>query len=122
MYFRNFHNLSIDYGDGKLKVGNSMVTQHTAYLDQNNFSASNCFHQFLISEKKSCKICVQNVNNPSKIDERIKNSDREFLLFCIESCRILLSKFIYSERAKKFCEISTFLLSYVVPVKSKVEI
>ena len=31
-------------------------------------------------------------------------------------------KFIYSEKATKFCEISTFLLFYVVPVKSKVEI
>ena len=26
---------------------------------------------------------------------------------------------IYSEKATKFCEISTLLLSYVVPVKSK---
>ena len=31
-------------------------------------------------------------------------------------------KFIYSEKATKFCEISTLLLSYVVPVKSKVNI
>ena len=31
-------------------------------------------------------------------------------------------KFIYSEKATKFCEISTLLLFYVVPVKSKVEI
>ena len=31
-------------------------------------------------------------------------------------------KFIYSEKATKFCEISTLLLSYVVPVKFKVEI
>ena len=31
-------------------------------------------------------------------------------------------KFIYSEKATKFCEIFTLLLSYVVPVKSKVEI
>ena len=31
-------------------------------------------------------------------------------------------KFIYSEKATKFCEISTLLLSYVVPVKSKVYI
>ena len=31
-------------------------------------------------------------------------------------------KFIYSEKATKFCEISTLLLSYVVPVKSRVEI
>ena len=30
--------------------------------------------------------------------------------------------FIYSEKAKKFCEISTLLLSYLVPVKSKVKI
>ena len=31
-------------------------------------------------------------------------------------------KFIYSEKATKFCEIFTLLLSYVVPVKSKVKI
>ena len=31
-------------------------------------------------------------------------------------------KFIYSEKATKFCEIFTLLLFYVVPVKSKVEI
>ena len=31
-------------------------------------------------------------------------------------------KFIYSEKATKFWEISTLLLSYVVPVKSKLEI
>ena len=31
-------------------------------------------------------------------------------------------KFIYSEKAIKFCEIFTLLLSYVVPVKSKVKI
>ena len=31
-------------------------------------------------------------------------------------------KFIYSKKAKKFCEIFTLLLSYAVPVKSKVRI
>ena len=31
-------------------------------------------------------------------------------------------KVIYSEKATKFCEIVTLLLSYVVPVKSKVKI
>ena len=31
-------------------------------------------------------------------------------------------KFIYSEKATKICKISTLLFSYVVPVKSKVEI
>ena len=33
-----------------------------------------------------------------------------------------LVKFIYSEKAIKFCKISTLLLSYIVPVKNKVEI
>ena len=33
-----------------------------------------------------------------------------------------LVKLIYSEKTTKFCKISTLLLSYVVPVKSKVEI
>ena len=31
-------------------------------------------------------------------------------------------KFIYSEKATKFCEVSTVDLSYVVPVKSMAEI
>ena len=31
-------------------------------------------------------------------------------------------KFIYSEKITKFCEIFAILFSYVVPVKSKVEI
>ena len=31
-------------------------------------------------------------------------------------------KFIYSEKATKFCEISTNYLSYVLPVKKLVEI
>ena len=31
-------------------------------------------------------------------------------------------KFIYPEKATKFCEISTVDLSYVLPVKSMVEI
>ena len=33
-----------------------------------------------------------------------------------------LLKFIYSEKATKFCEIFTLLLSYVVPVKGKVNV
>ena len=39
------------------------------------------------------------------------------ILLCLNSL-----KFIYSEKATKFCEISTLLLSNVVPVKSKVAI
>ena len=40
--------------------------------------------------------------------------------FCINQTTTL--KFIYSEKATKFCEISTVDLSYVVTVKSTVEI
>ena len=36
--------------------------------------------------------------------------------------KIFFLKFIYSEKATKFCEISTVDLFYVVPVKSTVEI
>ena len=36
--------------------------------------------------------------------------------------RLHAKKFIHSERAAKFCEIFTLLLSYVVPVKSKAKI
>ena len=43
----------------------------------------------------------------------------KFINACIKKCHI---KFVYSEKATKFCEISTLLLSYVVPIKSKVEI
>ena len=35
---------------------------------------------------------------------------------------VKLLKFIYSEKATKFCEIFTLFLSYVVPVKSKAKI
>ena len=34
----------------------------------------------------------------------------------------LLKKFIYSEKATKIFEVITLLLSYVVPLKSKVKI
>ena len=35
---------------------------------------------------------------------------------------VIVVKFIYSEKTTKFCKISTVDLSYVVPVKSTVEI
>ena len=35
---------------------------------------------------------------------------------------MIVLKFIYSEKATKFCKISILILYYVVPVKSKVEI
>ena len=47
---------------------------------------------------------------------RLKVSDRH------QVNSFFMLQFIYSEKATIFCEISTLLLSYVVPVKSKVEI
>ena len=48
------------------------------------------------------------------------------LLEGIKKCVIICSqhtvKFIYSEKATKICEIFSLLLSYAVPVKSKVKI
>ena len=44
---------------------------------------------------------------------------RMYVIFCL---KIKVIKFIYSEKATKFCEISTLLLSYVVLVKREVEI
>ena len=62
--------------------------------------------------------------------EKIKKSCRSkkivFFLFIfkfpVQICISLFLKFIYSERATKFCAIFTLLLSYVVTVKSKVKI
>ena len=34
----------------------------------------------------------------------------------------IILKFTYSEKATKFCEISTLLLSYIVSLKNKVDI
>ena len=47
---------------------------------------------------------------------------KSFLIVHHDSTTLILLKFIYSEKATKFCEIFTLLLSYVVPVKSKVKI
>ena len=38
-----------------------------------------------------------------------------------KNLNLYLLKLIYSEKATKFCKISTLLVSCVVPVKSKVE-
>ena len=48
-------------------------------------------------------------------------SCKDFVMV-FELGKICFVKFIFSKKATKFCEISTLLLSYVVPVKSKVKI
>ena len=49
-----------------------------------------------------------------------KNCQRNLKFWTLLTSRVL--KFIYSEKATMFCEISTVDLSYVVTVKSKIEI
>ena len=46
----------------------------------------------------------------------------QIFFVCNEKEKKMLLKFIYSEKASSFCEISTVDLSYVVTVKSTVEI
>ena len=53
------------------------------------------------------------------------SDSKSYLQLCLNHCHnedLQLLKFIYSEKAAKFCETSTLLLSYVVTDKSKVEI
>ena len=45
-----------------------------------------------------------------------------FWIISMQPVKRIELKFIHSEKATKFCEISTVDLSYVVPVKSTVEI
>ena len=61
-------------------------------------------------------LCTQakQIALPQKSSYHI-HTKKDFSFLCV-------LKFIYSEKATKFCEISTLLLSYVVPVKIKVEI
>ena len=45
-----------------------------------------------------------------------------FFLFVVKNEQHFVLQFIYSEKATKFCEILTILLSYAQTVKSKVRI
>ena len=56
----------------------------------------------------------------NKVVQKLKLEKKCF--FKKWSPKLIYLKFIYFEKATKFCEISTVNLSYVVPVKSTVEI
>ena len=53
---------------------------------------------------------------------KIANSNGGMMSYPHKSLVFIFLKFIYSEKSTKFCEVFTLLLSYVVPVKSKVKI
>jgi hypothetical protein len=68
----------------------------------------------------SCPICQftsQIVNKLALVNNF--ETTKEFLITKFDS---IIIKFIYSEKATKFCRISNVDLSYVVMVKSTVEI
>ena len=52
---------------------------------------------------------------------RFERSQLDSIMLFLQMVLTLIN-FIYSEKATKFCEILTLLLSSVVPVKSKVKI
>ena len=59
---------------------------------------------------------------PGSFDDRTCRLKGTVYIYIRTVSSLLLSKFIYSEKATKFCEISTLLLSTVHTDKSKVEI
>ena len=73
---------------------------------------------------KSCKNKTTKHQNARSIDEKLKTKSLMFIVsfFFIRFTRFQILKFKYSEKATKCCEISTVDLSYIVPVKSTVEI
>ena len=71
----------------------------------------NKLSQIFMLKYFSCLFIVKNFPIRAISPKDRKGMDREFLL-----------KFIYSEKARKFCEIPTLLLSVCTIDKSKVEI
>ena len=75
------------------------------------------------------KMCITAQTSPIMVVTRCR--EREKVTYSImekgwdfvsKAYKKRMLKFIYSEKAIKFCEISTVDLSFVVPVKSMVEI
>ena len=62
------------------------------------------------------------IKQPRSSDGKTTNSDFDLGYNFFHLRIFVFVKFIYSEKATKFCEIFTLLLSYVVSVKSKVKI
>ena len=71
------------------------------------------------------ELYLSSVKTPWLLAAHDKNSTRKEAgkaAFLARDKDAWILKFIYSEKATKCCEIFTLLLSYVVPVKSKVKI
>ena len=64
----------------------------------------------------------RNSQKSKERERRRKNKEAIFDLRTITFFAQCFVKFVYSQKATKFCRILALLLSYVVPVKSKVKI
>ena len=93
-----------------------MISHGFTNFETTNLRIYEIVHLFLCSEN------VNNIQIPSFKKWNYAMSSLFNLHFVIWREREKIVKFIYSEKATKFCETSTLLMSYVVPVKSKVEI
>ena len=69
----------------------------------------------LYTSTPTCATLIRYINHRAK-------HPLDFMHIDAFVCLLSWLKFIYSEKATKFCEISTLLLSYVAPFKGKVEI
>ena len=99
----------------------------------NTFFYKKCFTfsrmQTLKTVKSIHSIVTRLLRYSHKNSTRCDCLSTYFLFYLIKRCltfskmqTLKTVKFIYSEKGTKFCEIFTLLLSYIVPVKSKVKI
>ena len=94
-------------------ISNISLKNHVKLYVQLNTS---CFLSFLKTQNfLGTILCSTSIHIKKEMlcDQRI---------FKMVSSNFLKVKFIYSKKATQFWQISTLILSYVVPVKSKVEI
>ena len=83
------------------------------------------FHNFLRNYCVCASLPETEIEKCNEIENRIYVFLLKHLMVIYKPWRRKLRlrlKFIYSEKTTNFCEIFTLLLSYVLPVKSKVEI
>ena len=83
------------------------------------------FHNFLRNYCVCASLPETEIEKCNEIENRIYVFLLKHLMVIYKPWRRKLRlrlKFIYSEKTTNFCEIFTLLLSYVVPVKSKVKI
>ena len=98
-----------------------MVTALIRTEKWNNFSKKNLSKR-KIGWQPQVAVKVNKKWKPTTKKEDLDASTRTILKLLKPKYHLLFIKFIFFEKATKFCKISTLLLSYLVTVKSKVKI